>query len=236
MTIRLLSLFICLFTTASLAGQLTWLPELEVTAGMTTYTPYDDFSREILTINGRPFTQGRGNVAEPTAMPFLRIGLANKVGDRWEVSPYLEYHAGTGTLFEQDFYQFIVSDFPPDERRYTFPAANSMRMFAAGIDARYVLLHRSDNKITVGTGLAFIARSHTYREALFVDFGTTRELLSVGEEFITLNRTAAAIPLSAELEHQLTARFSVGLHSRLQFQVNNEDLFWSAGLRCGMRL
>lgn len=236
MIIRLLTIISCVFATASVAGQIKFAPNLEITAGMSSFTPYEDFTETILTRNRGAFTQGYGNIGESTGMAFLRVGLSNQVSDRWDLSPYAEFHSGQGTLFEQDFYIFGISDLNPEERTYRFPAENSMRLFVTGIDARYKLIYGPTTALKVGTGLALSSRSHTYRDLLVVDFGTAYEVQSVRETFTTVNKTAVGVPLSLELVHQFTQDVSVGLHGRGQFYLNQEDMFWSAGLRVGVKL
>lgn len=111
-----------------------------------------------------------------------------------------------------------------------------MRLFITGVDARYQLIYEPTTSLKVGTGLSFISLSHTYRDLLAVDFTNTYQLLSRGETFTTANRTAVGAPLYLELETKLSQTVSIGLLGRAQLHVNNEDKFWSTGLRLGFRM
>ncbi|MEM6771167.1 MAG: hypothetical protein AAF597_11325 [Bacteroidota bacterium] len=236
MITRLLCI-LCLAVYASvLSAQLSLNPKLEVTAGLSTAYAFEDFSRTEFTRNGNTFTQGEGNIAEPIRMPFLRVGVSSTVGKRWELAPYLEYQAATGLLFEDGSYIFGVSDLNPEEKRYAFPSANAMRLFIGGIDARYALWSGRSTQFSIGSGLAFAARSHTYREELLVDFSTTYDIQSVTEEQRTTNGTSVALPFFAELAFQISDKVTLGLHGRLQFHLGLDDPLWASGLRFGIDL
>ncbi len=233
---RLFTLFICCSFSLGLQSQFIFNPKLEVAAGISSFTPFEDFSTTVFTVNGNAQHLGNGNITEPVQMAFVRLGLAQTINDRWSVSPFVSYHSGSGTLFDQEFYIFGISDLNPEEQRYTFRANNSMRLFVAGADIHYTLFSEKATTFQVGTGLAFSSRSHTYRDLLEVDFNQSYRVNSQSDRFTTANRTAVGLPFSAILSHQLTTMVSIGLQARAQFSLGQEDVFWSTGLLVGVHL
>lgn len=227
------SLLFC-FLPFSLFSQANERPRIEVTAGASDYYTFSDFDQTVFTRNGQAFSRSSGNVAEGTGLVFLRIGLAYPVSNRWSLEPYAELHTGGGTLYEEGFVAFNFGQ--PEERRYTWASPNELTVFAAGVNARYLVLAGPKTQVYAGAGLAFVSRNHTYREYLEVDFSDNYDVNARIEERQTINRKVLGIPLSVGVDRQISDKLSLGLSLRLQVHQGIEDHFWSGGLRCGFRL
>lgn len=204
---------------------------VELTTGVSDYYTFSDFSRSVYSRNGRDYSQGSGNITEGTKLFFLRLGLAYPVANRWSVAPFVEVHTGQGTLFEEEFLLTGIGQPEyPEGKRYNWPSPNELTVFAAGVDARYLILNGSKTRIHAGLGLAFVSRTHTYQEFVQIDFDENHdENFRITEEQ-TVNRKAVGIPLSLGLEQGISDRLSLGLNLRLHVHSGIEDHFWAGGL------
>ncbi|WP_020569205.1 porin family protein [Neolewinella persica] len=203
---------------------------LEVQAGAGSYTTFSDFQEVFYSIEGRDFNRFYGNVAESDLLPYLSLGLNYQLSERWQINPVLHYLFGEGTLYENDFTRFGVSDVNPVEQTFTAPADNEMKVLTAGINVRYRLLNVAANQFYLGTGVAYTTRSHFYRYELDVDFGADRVAQTVIERFTTEKKSAMFIPVSAGLERAISDRLILTLNAQVLFGINLEDRAWSTGL------
>lgn len=197
-SIVLFFLFFCFgsFLTAQNADKLS----LEVQAGVGSYTTFSDFEQFVYSIEGGNLSRAYGNVAESNLMPYLSLGLNYQLSERWQINPFLHYLFGEGTLYENFFLRFGVTDINPVEQTFTAPADNEMKALTAGINVRYRLLNVAANQLYLGTGVAYTTRSHYYRNELDVDFGADRVAQSVIEGFTTEKKSALFLPVSAGIE------------------------------------
>lgn len=233
---RLLGLMVILFSTLTLSAQGGGDLSLHLTTGIANYSATTDFQRNLLLQEGNDFNRLSGNISEPTFLPFVRVALSYPLNERWEVSPFVQYMFGKGTLFENDFFRFGVSGTNPEEKTFTRSAPNELKVLTAGISSNYLLVNGPSTKVKSGVGLAYMHRSHTYREYLEVDFSATYDPISVVEEFATVRKGALGIPISISIEQELTDRVSVGLRAETQFHLDLEDTFWASGVSVSVKL
>lgn len=219
-------LFSGLFLTAQSDGKLS----LEVQAGVGSYTPFSDFQQVVYTIEGRGSGRSIGNITESELMPYFSVGLNYQLSERWQINPFLHYLFGKGTLYKNDFTRFGVSDTNPEEQTFMAPADNEMKALTAGVSVRYRLLSVASSYLYLGTGVAFTARSHFYRNELDVDFGADRVAQTVTERFTTEKKSAMFIPVSAGLERAVGDRLVLTLNAQVLLGINLEDWAWSTGL------
>lgn len=203
---------------------------LEVQAGVGTYTTFSDFQRIVYTIEGNDFNRTSGNVTESDLMPYVAVGLNFQISERWQVSPFVHYLFGKGTLYENDFVRFGVSDLNPVEQTFMAPADNEMKALTAGANLRYRLVNLLGNHLYLGSGIAYTTRSHFYRNEMDVDFGADRIAQSVDERFTTEKKSAIFIPVSAGLERAVSDRLTLTLSAQVFIAPGMEDRAWSAGL------
>jgi len=184
----------------------------------------------VLSIEGRDFNRFSGNVAESDLLPYVAVGLNYQLSERWQVNPFLHYLFGEGTLYENDFFRFGVTDINPVEQIFSAPADNEMKALTAGANIRYRLMNLLGNHLYLGSGIAYTSRSHFYRNELDVDFGADRIAQSVEERFTTEKKSAVFIPVSAGLERAVSDHLTLLLNAQIFIAPGMEDRAWSAGL------
>ncbi len=206
------------------------LLSLEIQGGLGTYTTFSDFQEAVYTIEGRSHNAGSGNVAESELMPYVAVGLNVQLSDRWQLNPFIHYLFGEGTLYENDFIIFGVSDINPVEQTFSAPADNEMKALTAGANLRYRLVNLLGNQLYLGSGIAYTSRSHVYRNELEVDFSEERIAQTIVERFTTERKSAVFIPVSIGLERAISDRMTLTLSAQGLIGAGTEDQAWSAGI------
>ncbi len=224
------SVLFLLLISAYATGQTDNRLSVEFQAGVGTYTTFSDFQEAVYTIEGRGHNAGSGNVAESELMPYVAVGLNVQLSDRWQLNPFVHYLFGEGTLYENDFIRFGVSDINPVEQTFSAPADNEMKALTAGANLRYRLVNLLGNHLYFGSGIAYTTRSHFYRNELEVDFSEERIAQSVIERFTTEKKSAVFIPVSIGLERAMSDRLTLTLNAQGLIGAGTEDQAWSAGL------
>lgn len=216
----------------SVEAQAQQAPKLSVafSTGFGNYVPYDDFATTVFLREGQPDNRGNGNIAEDNMMLYAAIEFAYQLSPRFSVAPFAQYQYHDGQLFENDRYIFGVTSFNDEEKQYTFPADNELSALVIGASFRYHIIRQEKVKAHVGAGLSYLNRSHTYRELLTVNFTEASDIIDQSEEYSTKELSALGIPLTANLEFQLSKKVAVGVRLLGQVHANLEDAFWTGGV------
>jgi len=209
---------------------------VELQGGIGTYTTFSDFQEIVYTIEGQNFNRSNGNVTESEIVPYFSLGLNYQLTERLQLAPFVHYLFGKGTLYENDFVRFGVTDVNPVEQTFMAPAENEIKALTAGVNLRYRLISLVGNHLYLGTGVAYTTRSHFYRYEMDVDFGADRIAQRVDERFTTEKKSAVFIPVSAGLERALSDRLTLTLNVQGFISPETEDRAWSTGvgLRYGL--
>ncbi|SEQ69022.1 hypothetical protein [Neolewinella agarilytica] len=230
MSKSVVSLLFLLLISAYVSGQTDNRLSVEVQGSIGSYTTFSDFQEIVYTIEGQNYNRSNGNVTESDIVPYLSLGLNYQLTERLQLAPFVHYLFGKGTLYENDFVIFGVSDVNPVEQIFEAPADNEIEVLTAGVNVRYRLISLVGSHLYFGTGLAYATRSHFYRHEMDVDFGADRIAQSVDERFTTEKKSAVFIPVSAGLERAVSDRLTLTLNVQGFISPETEDRAWSAGL------
>ena len=230
MFIRLSITCLLLLATTNIFSQSPGTVSIEFVAGIGSYTPYSDFTRKIYLKQGSSLIGSTENIAEANVMPFAALHLNYVVSERISIVPFAQYQFHRGELFKNDITLFGITGSNPTPKTFRRSAENELNALTVGTSLRYTFRRRGKFQGFAGMGLAYMTRSHTYRELLEVNFSEQYEPLTINEEFTTAKKSALAIPLSTGVDYHISDQMAISLRVSGQFHATLEDVLGTVGL------